>query len=147
MKVIILGCGRAGSLLAGMLSEDGHDVTIIDFNADSFRRLGKSRVTQIVGSGIELDVLRRAGIEKADVFLAVTNGDNTNIMSVQIAKTEFGIENAIARIYDPSRAEAYREMGVKTICTAMLAAGLLRDFVLGKSWGQVEDYIPLVEKS
>ncbi|MCC6484611.1 MAG: TrkA family potassium uptake protein [Armatimonadetes bacterium] len=142
MKIIILGCGRAGSITARMLSEAGHDVTIIDFNADAFRRLGNlPEVTEVVGSGIDLDVLRRAGIENADVFIAVTNGDNTNIMSTQIAKNEFGVARCVARMYDPSRAQAYREMGIQTLCTPLLAAGLLRDYVLEQEWGKITDYI------
>ncbi len=142
MKVIIVGCGRAGSISARMLSEMGHDITIIDYNADAFRRLGNlPQVTEVIGSAIDLDVLRRAGIENADVFIAVTNGDNTNIMSTQIAKLEFGVPKCVARIYDPSRAQAYRGMGVQTLCTPLIAAGLLRDYVLGQEWRMVTDYI------
>ena len=141
MKVVILGCGRAGSILAQLLARDSHDVTIIDYNADAFRRIADSKVHQVVGTGIDVAVLRRAGIEQADVFIAVTNGDNTNIMSTQIATREFNVPKSLARIYDPSRAQAYREIVVNTICTSMLAAGLLRDFVLDKPWGSVLDYI------
>lgn len=143
MRVVILGCGRAGSILAHMLAKDGHDVTIIDFNADAFRRLVDSSVKQVLGSGIDSAVLRRAGIEQADAFIAVTNGDNTNIMSAQIARDVFGVPRYLARIYDPDRAQAYRDLGISTICTSMLSAGLLRDYVLGKAWGGVLDYIDL----
>ncbi len=141
MKVIILGCGRVGSMLARELAELQHSVTIIDSKADAFRRLADANVRLVVGSGIDEAILRRAGIEDADAFIAVTNGDNTNIMSVQIAKTEFGVEQSVARIYDPIRAEVYREMGINTICTSLLGAGLLRDYVLGKAWTGVSDYI------
>ncbi len=141
MKVVILGCGRAGSILAQLLVRDNHDVTVIDYNADAFRRIVDTRVRQVVGTGIDAAVLRQAGIEHADVFIAVTNGDNTNIMSTQIATREFHVPRSLARIYDPSRAQAYRELGVNTICTSMLAAGLLRDFVFDNPWGSVLDYI------
>lgn len=141
MKVLILGCGRTGSLLSQMLFALGHEVTIIDYNPDAFRRLGDLRVNRVVGSGIDTAALKRAGIESADVFVAVTNGDNTNIMSAQIARTEFGVKRAVARIYDPIRAQAYREMGLSTLCTPLLAAGLLQDYILDKQWGAVTDYV------
>jgi len=143
MKAIILGCGRVGSILAGQLAGMGHDVTIIDVNADAFRRLGDTGVKRIVGSGIDEGVLRKAGIEEADAFVAVTNGDNTNIMSVQIAETRFNVKHAIARIYDPIRAQAYREMGINTVCTSLLSAGVFRDYLLDRPWGNASDYFRL----
>jgi len=145
MKIVILGCGRVGSILARQLQENGHEVTVIDRNPDSFRRLAELPVRQVVGSGIEEAVLKRAGIESADAFIAVTNGDNTNIMSVQIARMQFNIAKTVARIYDPIRAEAYRRMGINTICTSLLGAGLLRDYVEGKAWGKVSDYLAPIE--
>jgi trk system potassium uptake protein TrkA len=130
MKVLILGCGRVGSTLARHLVQEGHTVAIIDLTSDSFRRLGsKIKVRRIVGTGMDQDVLRRAGIETADVFVAVTNGDNTNIMAAQIARQVFDTKKVIARIYDPIRAEAYRELGIETLCTTTLATCLIRSLI------------------
>ncbi len=128
MRVIIVGCGRVGSTLARMLSEEGHDVTVVDQTSDAFRRLGaKFKGTRLVGPGTDVAVLKRAGIEHADVFVSVTDGDNRNIMAAQIAKTVFNVPRVLTRIYDPSRAAAYREMGIQTICTTMIAANLIYD--------------------
>lgn len=133
MQVLILGCGRVGSTLAKMMAAEGHDVTIIDQTSEAFRRLGsKFAGTRIVGPGTDVDVLRRAGIESADVFVSVTQGDNTNIMAAQIAHTVFKVPKVLTRIYDPSRAEAYGEMGIHTICTTTLAAGLLQNLALDR---------------
>ena len=128
MRVIIVGCGRVGSTLARMLSEEGHDVTVVDQTSDAFRRLGaKFKGTRLVGPGTDVAVLTRAGIEQADVFVSVTDGDNRNIMAAQIAKTVFNVPRVLTRIYDPSRAAAYRELGIQTICTTMIAANLIYD--------------------
>ncbi|MDR3710300.1 MAG: TrkA family potassium uptake protein [Capsulimonadaceae bacterium] len=132
MNVLILGCGRVGSTLARQLSQEGHSVTIIDLTGDAFRRLGpKPKAQRIVGTGMDQDVLRRAGIETADVFVAVTQGDNTNIMAAQIARRVFDVTKVIARIYDPIRAEAYRELGIETFCTTTLATSLMRSSIDG----------------
>ena len=126
--VVILGCGRVGSTLARQLAGEGHAVTIIDQTSDSFRRLGtKFKGQRLVGSGLDQDLLRRAGLDRADVFLAVTQGDNTNIFAAQIAREVFQVGHVVARIYDPIRAQAYRELGITTLCTTTLAAGLMHD--------------------
>jgi trk/ktr system potassium uptake protein len=131
MQMIILGCGRVGSTLAKIMAAEGHDVTIIDQTSDAFRRLGtKFRGKRLVGSGTDADVLRRAGIEEADVFVSVTDGDNRNIMAAQLARTVFGVPRVLTRLYDPIRAQAYGEMGIHTICTTTIAAGLMRDLAL-----------------
>ena len=131
MTIIIAGCGRTGSTLARMLSLD-HNVTVIDRTSDAFRRLGKGfKGATLVGQGTDGDILRRAGIEKADAFVAVTDGDNRNIMAAQIAKEVYGVKSVLCRIYDPSRAAAYQEMGIQTFCTTALSAGYLRDLALG----------------
>ncbi|MGB9587123.1 MAG: potassium channel family protein [Armatimonadota bacterium] len=141
MNIIILGCGRIGSTLATAMSRDGHDVTVIDRNSDAFRRLGPEfRGRTVIGNGIDEDILKKSDIEHADAFVAVTNGDNTNIMSVQIAKEKFNIPRVIARIYDPIRACAYRELGIETICTTVIGARLIKDFLLGREWGMAKDY-------
>jgi trk system potassium uptake protein len=127
-------------MMARMLAIEGHDVTIIDKNADSFRRLADYTGKTLIGSGTDIDVLRKAGMEKADAFVAVTNGDNTNIMTVQIAKTIFNVPKAVARIYDPVRASAYHELGIETLCTTSIGAGLMTDFVLGREPRPVMEY-------
>lgn len=133
MRIIILGCGRVGSTLAKIMAGEGHDVTVIDQTSDAFRRLGaKFRGTRLVGSGTDADVLRRAGIEEADVFASVTDGDNRNIMAAQLAKTVFGVPKVLTRLYDPIRAQAYGEMGIHTICTTTIAAGLMHDMALDR---------------
>lgn len=147
MNVIILGCGRIGSTLASSMSSDGHDVTIIDRRSDAFRRLGPDfKGITIVGNGTDDEVLKKSGIEKADSFVAVTNGDNTNIMSVQIAKEKFRVPKVIARIYDPIRACAYRELGIDTICTTVVGARLIKDYVLGKEWGMASEYCAISDE-
>lgn len=141
MNIVILGCGRVGSTLARLMYKDGHDVTIIDLQSEAFRRLGtKYRGNRIVGNGIDEDVLRRAGVEKADVFVAVTQGDNRNIMAAQIARHVFGVAKVIARIYDPVRADRYRQLGIVTLCTTTIASGLMHDYISTEEWGLAKDY-------
>jgi len=121
MKVVILGCGRVGARLATMMDSSGHDVSIIDSNPDSFRRLPETfQGETVLGTGIDVDVLKSAGIEQADAFAAVTNGDNTNIMATQIAKEIFGVNKVLARIYDPGREGFYHELGLETVCPTTL---------------------------
>jgi len=133
VRIVILGCGRVGSTLATMLDAEGHDVTILDLNADQFRRLGADfNGTAMVGTGIDEDVLRRAGIEQADAFIAVTNGDNTNIMSSQIARVIFKVPKVITRIYDPVRQETYRALGLETICPTIIGALTIKKVLEGK---------------
>lgn len=130
-KVVILGCGRVGSTLAKQLALEGHAVTVIDLTKDSFRRLGpKFRGQRVVGTGLDRDTLAKAGIANADIFFAVTQGDNTNIMAAQVAMEVYKIPRVLARIYDPIRAQAYREMGIITLCTTTLAASVLHSAAL-----------------
>lgn len=146
MHVVILGCGRVGAQLAVMLEAEGHTVAIIDREREAFRRLSRGfRGKTILGVGIDEDVLRKAGIERAGGFAATTNGDNTNIMAAQIVKIKFKVPRVIARIYDPLRAEAYKEMGVDTISPTLLGAGMCRDFLMGAPWRTVEEYQVLHE--
>lgn len=146
MNVVVLGCGRIGSTLASSMSTDGHNVTIIDRNNEAFRRLSSDfKGKMVLGNGIDDDVLKKAGIEQADAFVAATNGDNTNIMSVQIAKEKFHVPKVLARIYDPIRASAYRELGIETICTTVIGARLIRDYLLGKEWGMASEYCTLTD--
>ena len=127
MNVVIMGCGRMGSRLAMMLDRQGDDVTVLDINPDAFRRLDKSfQGRRCVGNGVDSDALRRAGVEQADAFVSVTPGDNRNVMSAQIAKHMFGVTRAVCRIYDPIRAEIYRDLGLHTISPTIVGAQLLK---------------------
>ncbi len=131
MNFVILGSGRVGSRLATLLDKMGHQVAIIDKNADAFKRLPMSFKGQsIIGVGIDEDVLKSAGIEQADVFAAVTNGDNTNIMASQIAKEVFQVKRVIARIYDPIREATYHALGLETICPTTLITNQIISNVL-----------------
>ena len=108
MKVVIMGCGRVGAQLAGLLDADGHSVTVVDNDAYSFRRLSADfGGTALLGNGMDAEVLKRAGIEEADAFVAVTQGDNRNVMAAQMAKHIFNVPKVICRIYDPLRQELY----------------------------------------
>lgn len=130
MKVIILGCGRVGVYLAQTLAKAGHDVTVIDRNRDAFAKLGSGfNGKMVLGTGIDEDVLKKAGIENADAFIAVTNGDNTNAMAAQIAQHVFRVPHVIARLYDPVREEIYRLLGLETVCSTVMGAERIREMV------------------
>ncbi|MDD5254482.1 MAG: TrkA family potassium uptake protein [Candidatus Omnitrophica bacterium] len=131
MYVIIVGCGRVGSELAKLLSSEGHDVVIVDRSAESFERLGSTfNGLTLVGNGFDLNLLRQAGIGKADSFCAVTNGDNTNLIAAQVAKKIFKVSKVIARVYDPQRAHIYAALGMDIISGTILFAAMLRDKVI-----------------
>lgn len=128
MYVIILGCGRVGSQLAAVLSNEGHNVVVIDREITAFHRLGKQfNGLTVIGSGIDGRILKEAGIEKADAFCSVTNGDNTNIIACQLAKHVFKVKKVIARVYDPRRAEIYQSLGLTVISGTKLFAAMIRD--------------------
>ncbi len=130
MKIIILGVGRVGIYLAQTLDAAGHQVTVIDRNRDAFARLGADYGGQMVlGTGIDEDVLKKAGIEKADAFIAVTNGDNTNAMAGQIARHVFKVPHVVARMYDPIREDTYRLLGLDTVCSTVMGAEKIREMV------------------
>lgn len=123
MKVVILGCGRVGATLATQLEQAGHAVAVIDNNGDAFQRLGpKFKGEKVIGNGVDEEVLRRAGTDKAEVFAAVTNGDNRNIMASQIAKEIFHVKKVVCRIYDPLRQSTFNELGLETICPTTLVS-------------------------
>jgi len=123
VHVVIMGCGRVGSTLARSLEDRGHTVAVIDSNPDAFRRLGPSfNGTKVTGIGFDQDVLDRAGIEKADAFAAVSSGDNSNIIAARVARETFGIQQVVARIYDPGRAEVYQRLGITTVATVKWTA-------------------------
>lgn len=131
MYVIIVGCGRVGSELAKLLSSEGHDVVVIDKNPVSFERLGDTfNGLTVVGNGFDLNLLKQVGIEKADAFCAVTNGDNTNLTSAQVARRIFKVPKVIARVYDPQRAHIYSALGLDIISGTILFAAMLRDKII-----------------
>jgi trk system potassium uptake protein TrkA len=131
MYVIIVGCGRVGSELAKLLSAEGHNVVVIDKNPVSFNRLGGTfNGLTLLGNGFSLSLLKQAGIEKADAFCAVTNGDNTNLISAQVAKKIFQVPKVIARVYDPQRAHIYSALGLEIISGTILFAAMLRDKII-----------------
>ncbi len=132
MKIVIMGCGRVGARLAGRLEADGYEVTVLDVDPYSFRRLPADfRGTALAGDGTDQDILRQAGIEQADVFAAVTQGDNRNIMAAQIAKHIFGVPKVLCRIYDPIREELFKSLGLDTISPTKVGADLFREAIEG----------------
>lgn len=119
---IIVGCGRLGANLANTLSEEGESVLILDKSKDSFRKLSPSfGGLAMEGDGTEPDILKAANIRRADTVIAVTNNDNINIMIAQIARECFSVKRIISRLYDPERECVYRELGIDTICPAVLS--------------------------
>jgi len=128
MKVVIMGCGRVGAQLAALLDSEGHHVTVLDINSGSFRRLIPTFTgTALLGDGTDEDSLRKAGIEEADAFVAVTQGDNRNIMAAQIAKHIFKVPKVLCRIYDPLREELYHTLGLDAISPTTVSAQLLKE--------------------
>lgn len=126
MKIIIVGCGRCGARLGRRLAESGHHVSVVDIDRASFNRLGADfQGSTYQGSGLDQELLRRAGIEHADIVYALTGGDNRNLMIAQLVKIQFGVQRAVARLHDPVRAQKYHEMGLETLCTTTITTGLL----------------------
>lgn len=118
MHIVIMGCGRVGSRLAGSLERRGHTVAVIDVKVDAFRRLGADFGGRTVkGVGFDRDVLLKAGIRDADAFAAVSSGDNSNILAARVVRETFEVHNVVARIYDPGRAEVYERLGIPTVAT------------------------------
>jgi len=118
-----MGCGRVGSTIAHSLEAAGHSVAVVDQDAEAFRRLGPDFSGRTVtGVGFDRDTLVEAGIEEADAFAAVSSGDNSNIISARVARETFGVDNVVARIYDPRRAEVYTRLGIPTVATVRWTA-------------------------
>ena len=129
-KVCIMGCGRVGATLAAELSRNGDRVLILDTDPASFRFLPDDFVgTKVVGNGIDIDVLRKIGIENMDVFVSATRGDNRNVMAAQIAKHIFGVPVVASRVFDPLREEMYQNMGLRTINPTRVQARRLRRII------------------
>ncbi len=128
MKVVIMGCGRVGATLAATLADEGHDVTVLDTRAEAFKRLPAGfKGRRHVGNGIDQDVLARIGVGDADAFIAVTQGDNRNVMATQMAKHIFNVPRTLCRIYDPIREEIYRDLGLESISPTIVGAKLLHE--------------------
>ena len=127
MNVLMVGCGRVGATLGGLLDGEGHQVTVIDVEKAAFKHLPAGfGGTTYLGNGIDLDVLRANGIDRADAFLALTEGDNRNLMAAQIAREIFGVKRVIAKVNDPIRADIYRDKGITTFSRTSILAVLLK---------------------
>jgi trk system potassium uptake protein TrkA len=124
VHIVIMGCGRVGSSLALELDRLGHSVAVIDKNIESFRRLGPTFAgITVTGVGFDRDTLRKAGIERAHAFAAVSSGDNSNILAARVARETHGVDKVVARIYDPKRAEIYERLGIPTVATVAWSTG------------------------
>lgn len=150
MHIVILGCGRVGSALAHTLDAQGHSVAIIDFDPEAFRKLHPDfGGTTIVGVGFDRDTMIEAGISRAQAFAAVSSGDNTNIISARVARETFGVDNVVARIYDPRRAEVYQRLGIPTVASVVWTTDrmLRRILPMGTSeeWTDASGTIALAE--
>lgn len=130
MKTVIVGCGRVGSVLADAFDKAGHQVIVLDMKTSAFDRLqGSFHGAAVRGDGTDEDTLRRAGAEGADLFMAMTEGDNRNVMSAQLAVEALGAKQVIAKINDPLRASAYADLGIATLCRTNLMANAVSEFL------------------
>jgi trk system potassium uptake protein TrkA len=133
MKVVILGCSRVGAMLATELAKNGNEVAVIDSQDSSFIRLPKEvEIKRIVGMGVEYDTLKRAGIEEAEVFLALTNSDNTNLTAAQIVQQTFKVPKVASRVYDAQRAKAFEGLGLNIICPTVDTVEKFQEFLKSK---------------
>jgi trk system potassium uptake protein TrkA len=140
MFVLIVGCGRVGSAIANSMMEEGHDVSVLDEDAEAIALLDRGqehsweeRGGQFTeGTALEIDALLAAGIERADAFVASTDGDNTNLVIAQVAKRRFEIDRVVVRVLDPARARWYAEQGLQTVCPTQTAIELLEAAVRGQ---------------
>ena len=131
MNIVIMGCGRVGAQLASLLDAEGHKVNVLDIDDNSFRRLSSTfGGTALLGDGTDAEVLKKAGIEEASVFVAVTQGDNRNVMAAQIAKHIFNIPRVLCRVYDPLRKDIYETLGIEAISPTTIFAQLLKEKLL-----------------
>src|SRR4051794_33887528 len=145
-----MGCGRVGSTIAHSLEASGHSVAVVDQDGGAFRRLGPDfHGRQVTGVGFDRDTLMEAGIEEAAAFAAVSSGDNSNIISARVARETFGIENVVARIYDPKRAEVYARLGIPTVATVRWTADEMLRRLLGEGahslWSDPSGHVMLVD--
>ncbi len=125
LYIAVVGCGRLGSNLAGRLSRAGYSVVVIDVNEDAFSGLSPEYGGfRVEGDATELDVLRQAKLDSADIVIATTLDDNINLMVAQLAKAEFGVRRVLARVFEPSREAIFKRLGVEAICPTSVAADL-----------------------
>lgn len=133
MYVVIMGCGRVGARLANLLVGAGHEVLVMDLSPVAFERLGRDFPgSTMVGNGIDSDDLMKAGIERADAFAAVTQGDNRNIMAAQLAKHVFKVARVVTRIYDPIRQDTFQALGLDAVSPTVIGAGVFFDRLTGE---------------
>ncbi|HCG02821.1 MAG TPA: TrkA family potassium uptake protein [Chloroflexi bacterium] len=130
MHVVIMGCGRTGSLLATMLTEAGHEISIIDWSEPAFQRLPDDFEGQtVLGNAVDQDVLVEAGIERADAFVAATSGDNRNVMASEVVQRVFHVPKVVSRIKDPNRAQIFQELGIEVDCRTVEGAEVLLQLI------------------
>ena len=130
MNALVIGCGRVGSSIARQLAEEGWDVSVVDENEESLARLGDRWPGRfVVGHGMDVEVLREAGIEEAEAVVVATDGDNTNIVIGQVAQRRFDIQCVVVRVLDPARADWYAQRGLRTVCPTQTAIDVLTDAV------------------
>jgi trk system potassium uptake protein TrkA len=147
-----MGCGRVGSTLARDFQALGHSVSVIDQDREAFRRLGADfNGLTVAGIGFDRDTLIEAGIQRADAFAAVSDGDNSNILAARVARETYGVKNVVARIYDPGRAEIYQRLGIPTVATVLWTTDQIMRRILptgAKSqWQDASGRVQLVESS
>jgi trk system potassium uptake protein TrkA len=147
---VIMGCGRVGSTLARDFQSLGHSVAVIDQDREAFRRLGADfNGLTVAGIGFDRDTLIEAGIQRADAFAAVSDGDNSNILAARVARETYGVKNVVARIYDPGRAEIYQRLGIPTVATVLWTTDQIMRRILptgAKSlWQDASGKVQLVE--
>ena len=141
MNVIVVGCGRVGSQLATLLSVDGHNVTVIDKEPDSFKRLGTAfNGVTLKGLGFDEDILDEAGIQECDTFAAVTNLDNTNLMAAEVARKIFNVPHVVARLYNPSRERTYQQLDLDYVCGTTLVAQTMLDKIQSGHGHHIESF-------
>lgn len=126
MHIVIMGCGRTGSMLARGLEQRGHSVAVIDIHAEAFRRLGQHfKGLTVKGVGFDREVLEEAGIRQAEGFAAVSSGDNSNILAARVVKEIYRVENVVARIYDQGRAQVFERLGIPTVAPVRWTTGMV----------------------
>jgi trk system potassium uptake protein TrkA len=150
VHIVIMGCGRVGSTLAHSLEARGHSVAVIDVHADAFRRLGPDFTgSTVTGIGFDREVLIAAGVERAEAFAAVSNGDNSNIISARLARETFGVQRVVARIYDQKRAEVYERLGIPTVATVRWTAERMLRHVVPEGnaeiWRDATNSVAMIE--
>jgi trk system potassium uptake protein TrkA len=144
VKYVIVGCGRVGAALAEAFDNEGHEVVILDTSTRAFDRLsGEFKGQAVRGDGTDEDVLRKAGAERADALLALTEGDNRNVMAAQVAMEKLSVGKAIAKINDPVRAAAYAELGIATVCRTTMLTDAILAFLVQRPTGMPSVIAPV----